>query len=328
MQPDRFKQLRAAVRGNRRDAHFGHDLVQAFVDAVTVVQHHGAVIFFDRSTVDQLRQRFVRQVRIDSRRAKAQQHSKVVRVAGACGFYDDVGIAAQVFIHQTGLDSAHRHRCRNRQAIFGNITVGQHQQNGAVTHHLLSLIAQGFHRLFEARFGHVKGNIERVGAVVLLGHGGELFEIGVQQNRRLKAQAVRLAFGFAEDVHLAADAGGQRHNVGFTQRIDWRVCHLRKLLTEVVVHDAWLAGEHGKWRIVTHRTDRFLAIFTQYADDGIQLFSAVVKLFLETSERIVVHFTAANIFVRQIFERHQAADVFLHPLFVRMTDFQIIIGFG
>ena len=71
MQADRFKELRTAIRGNGRDAHFGHDLVQAFVDAVTVVQHHSTVIFVDRAGINQTGQRFVGQVRVDRRRAKA-----------------------------------------------------------------------------------------------------------------------------------------------------------------------------------------------------------------------------------------------------------------
>ena len=87
---------------------------------------------------------------------------------------------------------------------------------------------------------------------MLLFHGGQLFKIGVQQNRRLETQAVRLAFRFAEDVHFTADAGGQRHDVRFAQRVDRRVGHLRELLAEVIVNDTRLAGEHGKWGIVAH----------------------------------------------------------------------------
>lgn len=86
---------------------------------------------------------------------------------------------------------------------------------------------------------------------MLLFHGGELGEIGVQQDRRFKAQAVCLTFSFAEDVHLTTDAGGQRHDVRFTQRIDRRVGDLRELLAEVVINDARLAGEYGKRGIVT-----------------------------------------------------------------------------
>jgi hypothetical protein len=162
---------------------------------------------------------------------------------------------------------------------------------------------------------------------VLFFHRRQLFEIGVQQDRRFEAQAMGLAFRFAEDVHFATDAGGQRHDVRFTQRIDRRVSHLGELLTEVIVDNARLAGEHGERRVIAHRTDCFLAIFAEHAQDGVQLFRAVVKLFLVAGERVVIQLAAADFFVRQIFERHQATNVFLHPLFVRMAALQIVIGF-
>lgn len=139
MQTDRFKQFRAAVRGDGGDAHFGHDFVQAFVDAVTVVEHHGTIIFGNRMGVYQAAQRFIGKVWINSRRAEAQQHGEVVRIAGAGGFDDDVGIATQALIDQTGLDRANRHRGWNRQAIFSDIPVGEHQQHGAATYHFFRL---------------------------------------------------------------------------------------------------------------------------------------------------------------------------------------------
>ncbi len=252
MQSDRFKQLRATVRGNRGDAHFGHDLVQAFIDAVTIVQHHGTVIFLDSFAINQFGQGFIGQVRIDGSGAEAQQHRKVVWVAGAGGFNNDVGIAAQALIHEASLNRSDRHRCRYRQTIFSNRTVREHQQYGTVTDHLLGFIAQRFDGLFQRGLGHVEGNVQHICLIVLFFHRGELGEIRVQQNRRFEAQTVRLAFRFAEDVHLTADAGSQRHHVRFTQRVDRRVSHLRELLTEVVIDDTWLAGEYGKWGIVTH----------------------------------------------------------------------------
>ena len=187
VQTDRFKQFRAAVRGDGGDAHFGHDFVQAFVDAVTVVEHHGTIIFGNRVGVYQAAQRFIGKVWINSRRAEAQQHGEVVRIAGAGGFDDDVGIATQALIDQTGLDRANRHRSRNRQAIFSDIPVGEHQQHGAATYHFFGFVAQLFDRRFERGFSDVKGDIQRICAVVLLFHRRELFEIGVEQNRRFKA---------------------------------------------------------------------------------------------------------------------------------------------
>ncbi len=252
VQTNGFKQLRAAIRGNGRDAHFGHDFVQTFIDAVTVVQHHGPVIFGNRLSVDQTSQCFIREVRIDCRRAKAEQDGKMVRVTGTGGFHDDVSVTAQVLFYQTCLHCAHGHWRRNRQAVFGDVAVREYQQYRAVAHHLFRLITQCFDGLFERSFGHVEGDIQAVSAIMLLFHGGELGEIRVQQDRRFKAQAVCLTFSFAEDVHLTTNAGGQRHDVRFTQRVDRRVGDLRELLAEVVINDAWLAGEHGKRGIVTH----------------------------------------------------------------------------
>ena len=252
VQTNGFKQLRAAVGGNGRDAHFGHDFVQTFVDAVTVVQHHGPVIFGNRLSVDQTSQCFIREIRIDCRRAKTEQDGKMVRIAGTGGFNDDVGVAAQALFYQTRLHCAHGHRRRNRQTIFSDVAVREYQQYRAVAHHLFRLIAQCFDGLFERSFGRVEGDIQTVSAIMLLFHGGELGEIGVQQDRRFKAQAVCLTFSFAEDVHLTTDAGGQRHDVRFTQRVDRRVGDLRELLAEVVINDARLAGEYGKRGIVTH----------------------------------------------------------------------------
>lgn len=87
---------------------------------------------------------------------------------------------------------------------------------------------------------------------MLFFHRRQLFEIGVQQDRRFEAQTMRLAFRFAEDVHFAPDAGGQRHDVRFTQRIDRRVRHLGELLTEIIVDNARLAGKDGERRVIAH----------------------------------------------------------------------------
>ncbi|STF80404.1 Uncharacterised protein [Escherichia coli] len=67
-------------------AHFGHDFVQAFVDAVTVVEHHGTIIFGNRVGVYQAAQRFIGKVRINSRRTEAQQHGEMVADRGRWRF--------------------------------------------------------------------------------------------------------------------------------------------------------------------------------------------------------------------------------------------------
>ena len=107
----------------------------------------------------------------------------MVRVTRACGFDNDVGVAAQVLFYQARLYCADGHRGRYRQTILADIAVRQHQQNGAAAYHLLGGIAQRFDRLFQRGLRRIEGDIEPVGAIVLFFHRRELLEIRVQQNR-------------------------------------------------------------------------------------------------------------------------------------------------
>lgn len=113
----------------------------------------------------------------------------------------------------------------------------------------------------------------------------------------------------------------------FTQRVDWRVSYLGKLLAEVVVNNARLIGEYGEWGIIVYRIDRFLIVFVQYANYGVQFFRVVVKLFLVVGKRVVVQFAVIYFFIGQIFKRYQSADVFFYLFFIWMAVFQIVIGF-
>ena len=176
----------------------------------------------------------------------------MVRIAGAGGFDDNIGVAAQVFLHQARLNRAHRHWRRHRQTLFADGAVGQHQQHRAIAHHALRFITQRMNSRFQRLLRRVEGTVQRIGAIIFAFQRRQLTEVGEKQNRRFKRDAVRLAFRFAENIHFAADAGGQRHHVILAQRINRRVSHLSELLTEIVINEARAAGENRKRRIIAH----------------------------------------------------------------------------
>ena len=66
-----FKQARATVRRYARNAHFRHDFVQTFVDAVAEIRHHHAQRLGNRTGVYHVRQALVSQIRIHCSRAQA-----------------------------------------------------------------------------------------------------------------------------------------------------------------------------------------------------------------------------------------------------------------
>ena len=120
---DGFEQLGAAVACHRADAHLGHHLVEALVDAVAVVEHGLAQAHLEHALFYLLGEGLVGEIGVDGGGAKAQQHGEVVRVAHARGLHQDIGVAAQVVVHQGTLHRTYRHGGRDGQGIRADVPV-------------------------------------------------------------------------------------------------------------------------------------------------------------------------------------------------------------
>ncbi|MNM77887.1 hypothetical protein D3C81_897620 [compost metagenome] len=278
-QPHGFEQLGAAVARHRADAHLGHHLVEALVDAVAVVEHGLAQAHLEHAFFYLFGEGFVGEIGVDGGGAKAQQHGEVVRVAHARGFHQDVGVAAQVVVHQGALHRPHRHGGRDGQGVGTDVPVRQHQQHGAIARLVGRLVAQALEGRLQPLFGQVVEAQHRM-AVVFPFQCQQLVKVGVEQDRRLEQHPVGVAEGLVEYVLLAADTGGQRHDVVFPQRVDGRVGHLGEHLAEVVVQGTLAGGEHRHRGVIPHGTHRLLAILAEHADDLIQLLIGVAEQFL------------------------------------------------
>ena len=80
-----------------------------------------------------------------------------------------------------------------------------------------------------------------------------------------------------EQVGLGADEGHQGHDHLFADRIDRRIGHLCKKLTEIVVEGFCPARQHRKRCIVTHRTDRFFTCFSHHIQHKLEVFLRPAK---------------------------------------------------
>ncbi len=100
---------------------------------------------------------------------------------------------------------------------------------------LCRLVADGLERLFQAELRAVAeidpGDLE-TGPVVVR----DFQEFAGRQDRSRENDAVGVARVFFENIPLSTQTGLQRHDHGFTQRIDGGIGYLRKLLPEVVGH--------------------------------------------------------------------------------------------
>ena len=74
-----------------------------------------------------------------------------------------------------------------------------------------------------------------------------------------------------------ADARG---NELFADRVNRRVGNLSEELLEVIIEELRLIGEHGKRRVVTHRTERLLTSLGAWANNEAHVFKSITKCLL------------------------------------------------
>ena len=321
-QANGFEQLRTAVGRDGRDAHLREDLEQAFGDAFTVVFEHFVQVAQHFAGTDQVAQHFVGQERVHRRGAEADQHGKVMRVASGRGFDQDVAVAAQAFFGQAVVHSAHGQRGVDRQLARRDMTVGQDDLAMARTRGFFGLVGDVAHSGFKAD----RLVVVEVDDLTLKARQVEVHQrtpFGGRDHRRTEDDARGVLRRFLEDVALGAEADFQRHDDGFTQRVDRRVGNLRELLAEVVVRRAHTLGQHGHWRVVTHRAHGLIALFAQWAQHLIALF-----------ERDLVHLHVLLELIDVVKRRPvvvvfngglNAQGILAQPLFVGVARLQAVV---
>ena len=258
-EPNGLEQLCAAVGADRGNAHLGHDLEQALVDALAVVLVAGARFAQQFTIADQILKHAVGEIGIDGRCAKPEQARHLMGVAGTRGFNHQVRITAQAAANQVVVHGAGRHQAVNRQALTRDRAVGDNQNGGALAHRLFRGIHEPGHRLLQIHLGGIVGAIDiahfEAGSI----HCQQRIELALGQDRRAQNHAVGVFRTLVEHVLFCAEIGFQRHHDGLAQRIDRGVRHLGKLLPEEVVQGPFMAREHGHGRIVAHGAHRFIA---------------------------------------------------------------------
>ena len=278
-QAHRLEQLGAAIRADRRYAHFGHDFQQALVDPLAVVLVAGTGLAQHLTVAYQLLQHAVSQVGIDRRGAKTQQAGNLVGVARTGGFNHDIGIHPQAAANQVMVHGARRQQAVDGQAVARNGAIGQHEYGKPVADRLLRRSHQVLDCLAQAFFRGVIGALELLHhepwPVEL--HQGGIFAVG--QYRRGQHDPIGVVGAFLEHVLLAAQVRHQRHDDGLAQGIYGRIGNLGKLLAEVVVQRALQPRQHRHGRVIAHGADSLVAGFRQRPQHLVSLLEAHLEHF-------------------------------------------------
>ncbi len=266
VQADGAEDLRAAVAGERGDAHLGHDLEQALFQ-------RGAIVLRDRRGLERLFaglhlaagneavERGERGVRIDRGGAVAEQAGELVDVAALGGLANQAGMRALVDPHEVMMHRAGGQEHRDGRMLGVDVPIAENDQRRALVDGLLSLGADAVEMGLETLrpFGDRETAAHRGGMEGTILEREDLLDFGVGEHRGLQAQELRVRGRLIEPVAVLAGEDLDGHDELLADRVDRRVSHLREELLEIGVKQARLAREHGQRRIVAHRADGFLA---------------------------------------------------------------------
>ena len=93
-------------------------------------------------------------------------------------------------------------------------------------------------------------------------------------------QAHHLAVCFVgqQDVHAyGTDVFSQRHHQFLTDGVDGWICHLCKLLAEIVEQQLWLVAQHGQGRVVTHGGRRLCTVGAHGYEDTFYVLTGITE---------------------------------------------------
>ena len=323
VQPYRFKQLGTPVAGDGGDPHLGDDLVEPLVDPLAIVVHQLATAHTtDLTGALQIEQTFIGEIGEYRGSTVANQHRKLVRIAGGGGLHHDIGIAAQPLLDQLVVYRTGSQQGVDRHPIRSDLPIRQNQHHLAPFYRGQRLIADTLQRLLQVTVSGIV-EVDTPASVVRIIQLLQLLELAHRQHRRIHQQPGGVILSLLEQIFLPPETALQRHHYLLPDRVDGGVGHLRKLLTEVVIERAHPARQHCRWRIIPHGTDRLLARFGQHPQHLITLFETDLEQFLIDIKALFLHRPGALLLTLQL--GFQPPGVPAKPLLVGLAILELLL---
>ena len=298
----RLKDLAARVGLNRGNAHLGRDLHDACQHGLVVVLHGGVVVLVQQAVGNQLADGLLRQVRVDGRRAVAQQRCKIVDKAGLAAFQNQRHGGALAGAHQIFADRAHSQQAGNGDVVLVNVAVGEDQDVRAIAVGAVNIDKQAVDGLFEVGVLVVadgqRHNLE-AGHV----HGLDFQEVGLSQNRVVDLQYLAVVGILFEQIALCADVDGGRGDDLLAQCVDGRVCDLREHLLEVFAQRRAGVAQNGQRGIRTHCPGGLAAVLRHRQNDRRYVLIPVAESLLQLDKllfRVAGHLLVGHLQAGQV----------------------------
>ena len=291
VQAHRLEYLRAPVALDGRYTHLGHYLQNALIRRLHIVVLGGLVVHNPRQIAifaDHIPDGLERKIRIDRDRSVANQQCQVRHFTRLARFHYQAHFRANALPYQMVMHTRHGKQARYRRVVDINPPVRQDDYCVAFLNRLIRLFAYSPHGTSK-RSVVLVGCEQRAYRLRLQSRhvdAAHLLQLGIRQHRTLYAQCAALPRRLREQVALAARSGFQRSNQLFPDCVQRRIANLRKQLLEVIEQHRTLLRQHGKRRVVAHRTYRFSAVLCHRLHNHAQVFERVAERDLSRKQNI------------------------------------------
>ena len=323
-----LEDLGAAVAADDGDSHLGHDLEQAALERLLVVELGGGEVDLDRALLDHLADGLDGQVGVDRASAITDEAGHLVHITRLAGLADEADAhalagAAKVMVH--GSDGEHR---GDGEVVGIDSLVAEHKDAGSLVDGRLDGLAEFLH-------GGGKPGVSGSG-LPECGDGGGLVlatdptdgrQLLVEEDRRVDRDLRGVLGGLGEEVAPPAERGEERHHQALADRVDRRVGDLGKELAEVGVEQAGTKREHRERRVVAHRADGLGTILDHRLEDHVELLARVAEGDLTLGQVDDVEVTLGGLELLRL-ERGDADEMVVHHLAVVVAGGEICLDLG
>ncbi|EWC63630.1 hypothetical protein UO65_1037 [Actinokineospora spheciospongiae] len=293
-QAEGFEDLGTGVGADGGDAHLGHDLEHALDQGLHVVAHRpGPLDTGDRALGDQVLDGLERQVRVDRRRAVAQQQRHVVHLAGVAGLHDQRDPQPLLGAHQVVVHGRDQQQRRDGRHPVVGVAVGQHQRARARRDRLRRLAAHPLDGRGERRAaaGDLVESAEdgagEAGQIAVVVDVDELGQLVVVDDRVRELDVAAGRRAGVEQVLLRAHDPLHRGDDLLADRVQRRVGDLGEVLLEVLVEQPRALREHRGRGVGAHRADRLGPGDRHRRQQDLQLLLGVAEGELAAQHRLV-----------------------------------------
>ena len=207
--------------------------------------------------------------------------------------------------------------------LFVDISVRKNDIVYAFINTCLSLLAQVVESLAQAvlTFRYLKHYRQLLSVEAFIADIAEYIELCICQHRLRQAHHLAVRCIWRQNICThGTDVFRQRHHQFFADRVDGRVCHLCKLLTEIVEQHLRTVRDDSQRSVVTHSSNRLLTGSGHRNDCLVNILLTISELYqltLKVAHRII-YLTAAL----QFFQLH---TVFVEPFTIWMCLRQLLL---